>query len=178
MQPTLLFAAEGAAEKSGIAALGIKPLTILLQFATFVLLFVIVKKFALTSIVAALEKRRKAIDDGIRLGRAMEAEKAKLDATIEATMKQARADADKILAEAHQEAGEIVRQAEADAQTKVDAMFEDAHGKIESDLKKAHDQLKSEVLSLVADATEAVLEEKIDRAKDESLIRRALDGVR
>lgn len=178
MQPTLLFASEAAAEKSGIAALGIKPLTILLQLATFLLLFVIIKRFALNSIVAMLEKRRKTIDDGIRLGRAMEAEKAKLDETVEETLRQARIESDKILAEAHQDAGEIIRQAETEAQAKVDAMFRDAHGKIETDLKKAHDQLKSEVLSLVADATEVVLGEKLDRAKDESMIRRALDGVR
>lgn len=178
MQPLLTFAAESAAEPSGLATLGIKPLTILLQFATFVLLFVIIKRFALNSIVSVLEKRRKTIDDGIRLGRTMEAEKAKLDESVESTLRQARIDADKILAEAHQEAGEIIRQAENDAQAKVDSMYEDAQGKIETDLKKAHDQLKSEVLALVADATEAVLDEKIDQAKDAALIRRALDGVR
>lgn len=178
MQPTLFFAAEEAAQKSGIAALGVKPITVLLQFATFALLFVIIKRFALNSIVSVLEKRRKTIDDGIRLGRAMEAEKAKLEESVEETLKKARAEADKILAGAHEEAGEIIRQAETDAQIKVDTMFEDAHGKIESDLKKAHDQLKADVLYLVAEATEAVLDEKIDQAKDAALIRRALDEVR
>ena len=76
------FAAESAAhgeaaghaaeEPAGIAALGIDPLAILAQAGTFLVLFWVVKKFALNKISATLEERRKTIDQGVRLGQKRE----------------------------------------------------------------------------------------------------------
>ena len=112
---TILAATEGGAgaeEASGIGALGIDPLAILAQALTFLVLFVIIKKYALEKIVNSLEKRRKTIDDGVRLGRQMEAEKEKLEEKVDATLKKARAEADKIISAGHEEAGGIIKQAE------------------------------------------------------------------
>src|SRR5688572_14347784 len=53
-------------------------------------------------------------------------------------------------------------------------MIEDAHNKIEADVKKAKANLQSEVKSLVAQATEAILDEKIDQKKDAALIEKAI----
>ena len=50
------------------------PLAILAQAATFLVLFFVIKKFALDGIVSTLEKRRKTIDDGVRLGREISAQ--------------------------------------------------------------------------------------------------------
>ena len=70
MEILSLLTSFGAAEETkGIGALGIDALAILAQAATFLILFLIIKKFALEKIVATLEKRRKTIDDGVRLGR-------------------------------------------------------------------------------------------------------------
>lgn len=174
--PVLIAAAESA-KPSGLGVLGIKPSALILQLLTFLLLFFIVKKFALQKIIDLLEARRKAIDDGIRLGRKMEAEKAKFDSQIAELLQASRQDADRIIDEAHKEAGEIISRAEQTAQQKIDVMFEDARGKIERDTAAAHLQLKNEVLGLVAAATEAVLQEKVDTPADEKIIARALESV-
>jgi F-type H+-transporting ATPase subunit b len=180
MQLMLLAAVEGAAqeEAAGIAALGIDPLAILAQSITFLVLLYIIKKFALGKIIDTLEARRKTIDDGVRLGLKMEAEQAKLDEKIDAQLKQTRTEADKIIAQANNEAGEILRSAQESATRKLDAMMSDARARIDEEMNKAQKALKSEVIDMVTDATEIILEEKLDQSKDSILIERALKGVR
>lgn len=168
----------GATEEvSGIGALGIDPWAILAQAVTFLVLFFVIKKFALDGIVATLEKRRKTIDDGVRLGREMEAEKAQLDEKVEAALKKARLKADEIIAGGKQESNELLKAAEAATTRKTDAMLADAHAKIEQDIDKARRDLQQEMRALVAEATEVIIEEKLDAKKDEGLIKRAFARV-
>lgn len=164
-------------EPSGIAALGVAPLKIALQLLTFLVLFAIIKRFALDKIVATLEKRRQTIDDGIRLGRAMEAEKASLAATIDKTLKQARQNADTILAEAREEAGGILRQAEVDAQSKIETLMTEAQRRIDADLAAARSDLQQDMTALVTAATETLLQAKLDDQKDAALVARAIAGA-
>lgn len=188
LQTVTRFAAESAAqgepaehaaeEATGIAALGLDPLAILAQAGTFLVLFWVVKRFALDKIAATLEERRKTIDSGVRLGQKMEAEQAKLEEKIEAELHKTRTEADKILAEANREAGEVVKAAEDRASEKVEQMIKDAHARIEEDMQKARQELEKDILSLVAEATEIIIEEKLDEKKDNNLIGRALARLR
>ena len=170
--------AEHGEEAGGISALGLDPLAILAQAVTFLVLFWVIKKFALDKIVATLEERRKTIDKGVKLGFQMEAEKQKLDEAVEAKLQEARVEADKIIAASHQQAGEVIKAAEVSAARKVDGMIADAHVRIQEDIKKAKKDLEAETLKLIAQATEAIIDEKMDAQKDESLIRRALGMVK
>ena|SRR3989344_917327 len=170
-----IFAAEE--EAGGISALGLDPLAILAQAITFLLLFWILKKFALTKIVDTLEKRRKTIDEGVELGLKMAEEQEKLNAKIEEKLAQARVEADKIIAAGNQEAGELIKEAEAKASVKFEAMLADAQGHIEEDVKRAKLALEQELLELVARATELVIDEKLTTEKDGQLIKRSLEKV-
>ncbi len=172
------FGAEAFGEPQGIATLGIDLKALILQLITFLLFFFLVKKFALTPIAKILEERRTKIDEGIELGFEMELEKQKLDEQINEKLNKARAEGDKIIAEAQAESGVIIRDAEAQAQRKAEAILADAHAKIEEDVARAKKGLEKEVLGIVADATEAIIHEKLDAKKDASLIERALKGAR
>lgn len=177
VNPLLLVASE-AAEKEGIAVLGIDPKAIVLQAGTFLLLFFIVKKFALRGIVDTLEKRRKTIDKGVKLGIEMQAAKEKFDEELEAMQQKARKQADEILTAASAEAAQIIRDGEASAAKKVDTMLKDAGTRIEREMETARRELRGEMLALVSEATEVIIDEKVDAKKDASLIERALSKVR
>lgn len=172
---THMFAA--AEELEGIEALGIDPLAILAQGVTFLVLFYLVKKFALDKIVAKLQERHNKIDSGVRLGFKMEKEQEKLQQRIDAELHKARQNADKIIDDAHKESSQIIKDAEQKAANKVSQMMEDAEAKITSDMQQAKTELTSELSALVAEATEVVLEEKLDRDKDMKLIERAIGEV-
>ncbi len=174
--PTIL--ANAAEESQGIAALGIDPWAILAQAVTFLVLFWVIKRFALDKIVAMLEERRKTIDKGVTLGLEMEKEKSDLDDKVEELLRKARTEGDKIIAESQAEAGAIIKEADAAAGRKADALMAEAHNRIEDDIQRAKHELKQEMVQLVGQATEAIIREKVDAGKDAKLIERALEEVR
>ncbi len=169
-------AAEGG-EKSGIAVLGIDPKAVILQAGTFLLLFLIVKKFALRGIIDTLEQRRLTIDKGVELGQEMEKKKIEFDAEVDKLRRQARSAADDIIAAAHKDAGQIIKDGEASAAQKVQSMLDDAEARIGREMAKARTELRAEMQNLVADATEVIIHEKLDAKKDASLLARALSSL-
>lgn len=174
--PTIL--ANTAEEPQGIAALGIDPWAILAQAITFLVLFFLIKRFALDKIVKTLEERRKTIDKGVTLGLEMEKEKDQLDEQVNKLLQKARAEADGIIAESQKEAGAIVQQAEDVASKKADDILADAQHRIEDDIERAKKDLKQEMVELVSQATGIIIREKVDAKKDAGLIERALEEVR
>lgn len=170
-----MFAAEGG---GGIAALGVDGKALVLQIITFVLVFWLLKKFALGKIIAQLEKRARTINDGVKLGLEMQKAKAELEAKTEDVLRKAREQADKIIAAGHADAKELLKQAESAAAHKTDALLADAHAKIEEDMVRAAKKLERDMLELVGEATEAVIGEKLDSRKDSAIIERALSGGR
>ena len=178
LQPLMHFSSAAAEEPSGIAALGLDPWAILAQAGTFLLLFFIVKKFALEKIVTTLEERRKTIEDGVLLGREMEAEKAKLDDKVQETLQITRVEADKVLAAAKDEANDIIQKAQVVAEEKSESIMQDAQRKIEEEISVARQELEQEMRQFVADATEIVLQEKLTKEKDSELIEKAIRSAR
>ncbi len=171
--------AEGSGESTGgIAALGLDVKALLLQIATFVIVFWLLKKFALSKIVAMLEKRQETIDSGVTLGMEMQKAKEELDVKTEQTLRAARTEADKIISTGHQEVRDMLKEAEASAARKTAVLLADAQAKIEEDMIRARKQLEKDMLELVAEAAEVVIGEKLDNQKDTRLIEHALSGDR
>lgn len=168
------FATEETAEKTGLAVLGLDPKAFLLQLATFVLLYFLLRKFAFESIVKMLDERRRKIDDGVRLGVEMEKEKAKFDEEVAAKMAAARKEADKILHDAEAQSSKMIKEAEDKATAKAAKVLADAEAKIADDIARTRASLKGELAQLVADATEVLINEKLDASKDAKLIEQAL----
>lgn len=171
----LFFAAEEA-QTSGIGALGISPGAFIIQLITFVFVFALLKKYAFTPIVKLLEERRKVIDEGVKAGQQMAKEREKLEQEIAQVMRDARTEADKIINTGHKEAREIMREAEKGAQRKVEVMLADAEARIAEDSQQARRKLEKEIVGLVSEATEAIVDEKVDSKKDAELIDKALKG--
>lgn len=173
----LMFFASEAAEKEGIAVLGIDPKAILLQAGTFVLLYLIIRKFALPGIVKTLEERRKTIDQGVDLGIEMQKAKEQFDDELKGMQHEARKQADQIISAARVEASDVIKEAEATAIKKADNILEEAEKRIGQEMDAARKALRGEMLALVSEATEVIIGEKVDAKKDASLIERALGKV-
>ncbi len=166
--PTMYFAATEAAE-SGI--LGFNPQVLIFQIITFVLVFALLKKFAIDKIVAILDKRHQVIEDGVRLGRKLERERDQMDKELAKLTREARHEADRIIANAHKESREVLREAEKAARRKTDAMISDAEARIHEDTEAAKRKLEKDIVSLVSEATEAIVGEKVDPKKDAEIIK-------
>ncbi len=164
------------ATTSGIGALGINPGAFIIQLISFLLVFLLLKKFAFAPIIKALEERRQVIDDGVKLGQKLEKERAKQDEEVAKVMREARHEADKIIATGHKEAREVLRDAEKVAAKKAEAILADAQARITEEEAGSRRKLEKDIVGLVSEATEVVVGEKLDAAKDAKLIDKALKG--
>ncbi|MDB5171019.1 MAG: atpF [Candidatus Saccharibacteria bacterium] len=167
------FAAESS---SGLGALGVDGKAFLIQLVTFVLAYLVLRRYAFTPILKVLEERRQRIESGVTLGEEMQKERAKLEQQIAEALQESRKAADGILVSAQESARQAIREAEEKARAKADGILAAAEDRIKQDTARARKQLEKELVNLVSDATEAIIQEKIDAKKDAALIERALKG--
>ena len=167
-----------AAETSGIGALGIDGKAFVIQLITFLLAFVILKKYAFTPMGKILNERRETIESGVKLGEEMKIENEKLEAKVAEILQQTRVEADGIISGAQDAARQTIREAEDKAREKAAGILKEADSRIDQDTARARKQLEKELVGLVSDATEAIIGEKVDAKKDAQLIERALKEQR
>lgn len=163
-----------AAESSGIGALGINGKAFIIQLITFLLAFLVLKRYAFKPITKVLDERRETIESGVKLGEDMQKERIKLDEKVAKILQDTRVEADTIIAGAQDVARQTVREAEDKARDKADGIIKQAESRIDQDTARARKQLEKELVGLVSDATEAIIGEKVDAKKDAQLIERAL----
>jgi F-type H+-transporting ATPase subunit b len=163
-----------ADNSTGLGALGLNLSSFIIQLLTFVIALLILKRWAFKPILRIMNERKKTIAKGVELGEQMQKDKEKLDETIEKQLSEARDKADSILASANEAAKDTVRKAEVDAETKAKVIIDEAKAQTKQDMALAKKKLESEIIDLVADATEVITGDKIDRKKDAELIDRAL----
>jgi F-type H+-transporting ATPase subunit b len=165
------FAADSS---SGIGALGVDGKALIIQLVTFALAYLVLRRYAFGPITKVLNERRKTIEDGVRIGEQMKKDQAELEARKERELAEARKAAEGIIGDANESSRQIVREAEEKAQEKAAGIMREADARIASETQRARKQLQGELVSLVADATEAIIGEKVDAKKDAALIDRAL----
>lgn len=161
---------------SGLGALGLDGRALIIQLITFVLAFLVLKKYAFKPIVKILNERREIIESGVKLGEQMRKEQTKLEAAVSDSLQAARKEADEIIAGANDAARDAVREAESKAREKADGILAEAKERTAQDIARARKQLEKEMVNLIAEATEAIIDEKVDTKKDAALIDRALKG--
>lgn len=163
-----------ADSSSGIGALGIDGRAFIIQLITFVLAYLVLRKWAFGPIMRVMNERRRIIEDGVKLGEKMQKEQTALEERVAKALADARTEADGIVATAQEEARSTVREAEEKARTKADGILNDAEERIKQDTQRARQKLEKELVGLISDATEAIIEEKVDATKDAALIDKAL----
>lgn len=161
---------------SGLGALGVDGHAFLIQLITFILAFLVLKRYAFKPIVKILAERRATIENGVKLGEKMRREEAAMAAKVETALHDARKQADDIISNAQDNGREAVREAEDKARTKAAGILSEARQNIDQETARARRQLEKEMVGLISDATEAIIGEKVDAKKDAALIEKALKG--
>ena len=168
------FAAEP--EASGIGALGIDAKALVIQLVTFLLAFLVLKKWAFGPILKIMDERRKTIEAGVELGEKMKKDQAAMETKVAETLADARSQADEIVAGAEETSRQTIREAEGKAAEKAATIVKEGEERAAAEMVRARKKLEGEVVALISDATEAIIGEKVDATKDAALIDRALKG--
>jgi F-type H+-transporting ATPase subunit b len=172
--PITILANTESHSPSIFEALGLNWTLLIEQAIAFLILVWILGKFVYPVLIKSIDTRREQIEAGLKEAQESRVALEQAEAKVEEALAQARADADAILARSHQEAGAMIAEAEAKAKQHAEQIVKDARMQLETDVRKARDQLKADTVSLVAAATEKVIDEKLDAKKDASLISKAL----
>ncbi len=167
--------AEAAAESAGgLGVLGINGKAFLFQLITFVLVLVLLRKYVYGKLIDTLETRRQTVLDSLEQAKQAADELQGTEEKIEALLAQARKESSDIVATAHKESVAMVEDAELKARKKAEHIVSEAKAQLDQEILKARTELKKETKALIAEATEAIIGQKMTGAADEKLIENAL----
>lgn len=145
----------------------------------FLIVLLILKKFAWKPILSSLKERETGIADAIATAERVKAEMAALQSENEALLAKAREERAQILKEARDIKDKMIAEAKDQAKTEADKIVNEANAAIQQQKMAALAEVKNQVGLLVVDVAEKVLRRELtDKNQQESYIRQLADGVK
>ena len=145
----------------------------------FLLLLVLLRKFAWKPIMGAISDREKSIEDALASAEKAKDEMARLTNENEELLKAARAERDVILKEAKELKDQIVADAKVAAQAEGTKLIEQARKEIDDQKKRALAEVKNQVSTLSLEIARKVLQKEFeDGQKQEALVADLLKDVK
>lgn len=135
---------------------------------SFLIVWVILKKYAWKPIINALKNREKSIEVALRSAEKAKAEMAKLQADNEKILAEARFERDKLIKEARQTKDKIIEDAKAQAQEEINKLMESARASILNEKKAAIREMKDQVASLSVQVAEKIIKQKLSGSSGQS----------
>ena len=123
----------------------------------FVILMILLAKFAWKPILKAVNDRENSIADALSLAEKTKAEMAALNAQNENLLKEARIERDQMIKEASEAGATIVAEAKDKAKAEADKIVSDAHKAITSDKNAALADIKTHVAALSIEIAEKIV---------------------
>ena len=183
---TMLLAAPAAVAAAQEAAApaagggGLMSIQLNLMFWTlgiFVIIYIVLRKFAFGPITAAVEAREKALEEAISAAKADRDAAAELLAQHQAAIESARDEAQKIIAEGRQVSEKMRADLLEQTRKEQQDMLERARRDIEGEKDKAIAQLRREAVDLALAGASKVVEANLDSAKNRQLVESYLTSL-
>ncbi|MGS2740342.1 F0F1 ATP synthase subunit B [Sinomicrobium sp. M5D2P17] len=144
----------------------------------FVILLVLLRKYAWKPILGAVKGRETSINDALAAAEEARKEMQNLKADNERILKEARAERDTLLKEAREMKEKILADAKEEAQEQGNKIIAQAKAAIEGEKKAALAELKNQVASLSVEIAEKVVKQEFsDKDKQLELVENMLGEV-
>lgn len=134
------------------------------QTVLFVLLLLLLRKFAWKPILNAVSEREEGIRKALLSAENAKREMENLQADNEKLLREARAERDLMLKEAREIRSKMVSDAKEEAKLEADKMILQAQAAIESEKKSAIAELKSQVATLSLEIAEKVVKSELSNS--------------
>lgn len=145
----------------------------------FIIVFLILKKFAWKPILSTLKEREDSITDSIATAERVKEEMAQMKAEHEHVLAEAKAERSAILKEAKDAKDQIIREAKEQAQAEAKKIIAEASVAIENQKMAALTDVKNQVGTLVIEVAEKVLRKELsDKANQEAYIRQLAGEIK
>ena len=164
-----------AAESGSI--IDVDPGVVFWTVITFVVLLVILKKFAWKPILTALDQRENAIRESLE-----KAEKAKVDAQNvleqnQASLSKAEEESKKIVEQSRQYAEKLKEQILQDSRDQARKIINEASNEIERKKDAALDELKTQVADIAIKAAEKILKENLNEEMQKKIVNKYIGEI-
>jgi len=158
--------------------LGINPIFLLSQIVNFAILAFLLRRFAYTPILNALDQRRERIEKGLEDARLAEEARANAESERQQILDQARAEAQGVVAEANQrgelQAAKIVE----DAQTQAQAIREEARAEAPAERNRMLGEMRGQISALAIAAANQLIGASLDEQRQMELVNEFFSGVK
>jgi F-type H+-transporting ATPase subunit b len=154
--------------------LGIEPMLLLAQIVNFTIVVVVLSKFLYKPILSMLEKRKKEIEEGVKLAAKAREDEAKIGEKKEHMLSMTRKEAQEILEEARKQAKaeerDIVAQAHKEAEAILEKGKEDA-ARMKVEMEKS---VRDSAVELATAMTKKLLSGALSSAEQHKLIAKSV----
>lgn len=134
----------------------------IIQSVVFIILLLVLRKFAWKPIMDALNEREVTIVDSLNQAKLARQEVQNLKAENENIIREAKIERDNILKEAREIKERIVGDAKNVAQTEADKIIEQARQSIQMEKTAAMADIKNQIGALSVTIAESILKQKLD----------------
>lgn len=145
----------------------------------FVILVILLRKFAWKPIMAAVNKREDSINSALEAAEKAKIEMANLQADNEKLLKEAREERDKMLKEARDLREKMINESKELAKAEGDKLIRNAQETIRNEKATAMAEIREQVAELSLDIAEKVVKSELsDKDKQMKLIDNMLEGAK
>lgn len=148
--------------------------TMIWTIISFVLLLILLKKYALPGVLAVLEERSERIRDDLEAAEKLRQEADALKAENEANLQRAKAAADELIAKAQEKASALLAENEAKMREEGERLIADAQRAIQQERSQAMTELRSVAADLAVAAAEKFVTTSLDDATQQRLVEESL----
>ena len=145
---------------------------------TFVLLSIILAKFAWKPLLAMLDERNKSIEDSLLSAEKARKELENINQESEVILTEAKTEAQSIISDAKSAAENLKEDIVSKAKTEADSQIEKAKAQINVEKDKAMQEIRSEVVNLSIDVAEKIIKKNISKEDNIALIKESLSDVK
>ncbi|MFD2724811.1 F0F1 ATP synthase subunit B [Hyunsoonleella rubra] len=148
------------------------------QAVLFIVLVLLLKKFAWKPILDSVNSREEGIKDALESAEKAKLEMENLQADNQKLLKEARVEREAMLKEARDIKNKMIEDAKGEAQAEASKLIAQAQASIQSEKKAAIADLKSQVANLSIDIAEKVVRGELsNKGKQEKLVESMLDDA-
>jgi len=149
------------------------------QILLFVLLLLLLKKYAWKPILEALNSREEGIQNALDEADKARQEMVDLKSSNEQILKEARAERDGLLKDARMIKEKMITEAKDEAKTQSNKIIEQARQTIENEKLAAITELKNQVAELSIGIAEKIMKDELsNKGKQVAMIEKMLDEAR
>lgn len=144
----------------------------------FILLLILLRKFAWIPILAALHNREEKIATSLSLAKQTQEEMKQLKADNENMMKEARLERENMMKEANDARKQMIAEAKSEAKSEADKVLVAARASIKSEKQAAVAELKTQLADFSIQIAEQILTQELgDKTKQQELVKKQIETI-